>query len=68
MAAACVEQGVRFGYLHVVSDNLACEDSDGLVDERKDSVRAKCRKLLQEAESFLERYFDEIEQHADQAV
>ncbi|TVY83845.1 hypothetical protein LSUE1_G001620 [Lachnellula suecica] len=59
MALVSVEQGVSFGYLHVVSDNLSREGLEGLVDERKATIVADRKKLLHEVEVVLERYFKE---------
>jgi hypothetical protein len=59
MARISVEHGVGFGFLHVVSDNLSREGLEGLVDERKSTIVADRKKLLQEVEHVLERYFDE---------
>ncbi|TVY19238.1 hypothetical protein LARI1_G002593 [Lachnellula arida] len=60
MARVSIERGVLFGYLHVVSDNLSREGLEGLVDERKATIIADRKKLLQEVEWVLERYFSEI--------
>ncbi|TVY37504.1 hypothetical protein LOCC1_G007280 [Lachnellula occidentalis] len=60
MARVSMERGVLFGYLHVVSDNLSREGLEGLVDERKATIIADRKKLLQEVERILERYFNEI--------
>lgn len=59
MARVSVERGVKFGFLHVVSDNLSREGLEGLVDERKATIVADRKKLLQEVERVLERYFSE---------
>lgn len=57
MAMVCVEKGMGFGYLHVVSDNLLREGLEGLVDERKATIVTDRKTLLREVERVLERYF-----------
>lgn len=59
MAKVSKEEGMRFGFLHVVSDNLSREGLDGLVDERKATIVEDRMKLLEIADSVLETYFDE---------
>jgi hypothetical protein len=58
MARVSVERGVGFGFLHVVSDNLSREGLEGLVDERKKTIIADRKKLLEEVDRVLERYFE----------
>jgi hypothetical protein len=59
MARVSVDRGIRFGYLHVVSDNLSREGLEGLVDERKVTIVADRRKLLEEVDWILGRHFAE---------
>ncbi|KAH9220800.1 hypothetical protein DL95DRAFT_356728 [Leptodontidium sp. 2 PMI_412] len=59
MAMVSLELGVRFGFIHVVSDNLSREGLEGLVDERKATIVADRMKLLELADLVLERYFGE---------
>ncbi|PTB67798.1 hypothetical protein BBK36DRAFT_1167102 [Trichoderma citrinoviride] len=51
MAQAAVERGIRFGYLHIISDNVAEKYDEDLSNERKQSVverRAKLYQLVQD--------------------
>ncbi len=61
MAKVSLELGVRFGFLHVVSDNLSREGLEGLVDERKATIVADRVKLLEEVDRVLEKHFGESE-------
>jgi hypothetical protein len=59
MARISKENGIGFGFLHVVTDNLSREGLEGLVNERKSTIVAARKELLHEAENVLERYFAE---------
>jgi hypothetical protein len=58
MAEASNEGKTAFGYLHIVSDNLAHEYPHGLSNERVEYVILRRGKLLVEVESVLEMFFD----------
>jgi hypothetical protein len=47
MAKSAVEEGIHFGYLHIISDNLHCMGGEDLSNEESDKVLAK-RKILYE--------------------
>ncbi|CZR60058.1 uncharacterized protein PAC_09953 [Phialocephala subalpina] len=65
MAKVSLEEGIRFGFLHVVSDNLSREGLEGLVDERKATIVADRMKLLEVVDSVLERYFNESDKNGN---
>ena len=56
MAQASLEGGTQFGYLHVISDNLARNYEHDLSNERLDTVRDRRKKLLGEVEEVLGRF------------
>lgn len=61
MARACKETATRFGYLHIISDNVSgMQHKENLANEHKGIVRLKRRKLFDEIQktmdSFLVRY------------
>lgn len=61
MARACTETGTRFGYLHIISDNVSGNShKENLANEHEGKVRVKRRRLFDEVQrkldSFLNRY------------
>ena len=58
MAQASLAGGTQFGYLHIISDNLARKYEHDLSNERLDAVRDGRRKLLGEVEEILGRFID----------
>ena len=58
MAKASVEEGMQFGYLHIVSDNLAKKYEHDLSNERLVDVREARKKLLVEVQDVLSHFFD----------
>ena len=58
MAQASLAGGTQFGYLHIISDNLARKYEHDLSNERLDVVRDGRRKLLGEVEEVLGRFID----------
>ena len=58
MAQASLQGGTQFGYLHIISDNLAQKYEHDLSNERLDAVRDSRRKLLGEIEEILGRFID----------
>ena len=59
MAKVSLEGGTQFGYLHIISDNLAKEYEQDLSNERLDPVRDARKELLAEVEDVLGRFLDE---------
>jgi len=57
MASAAVENGMRFGYLHVISDNLAREYEFDLSNERKKGALDARKETVREIQRILLRYF-----------
>ncbi|KAJ4369707.1 hypothetical protein N0V83_005470 [Neocucurbitaria cava] len=58
MAKASLEGGTRFGYLHIVSDNLAEKYEYDLSNERARQVLDDRERLLKEIEVILGVFFD----------
>ena len=58
MAQASLEGGTEFGYLHIISDNLARKYSHDLSNERLTDVRQDRKQLLSEIQDILGRFFD----------
>ncbi|KAL6860945.1 hypothetical protein J3F83DRAFT_748053 [Trichoderma novae-zelandiae] len=56
MARAAVTSGMRFGYLHVVSDNVAEKYEEDLSNERKQSVVEQRSRLYQLVQEVLGHY------------
>ena len=59
MAKASLEGGTEFGYLHIVSDNLAGKYIHDLSNERLGAVLDSRRTLLGEVEDILRRFLDQ---------
>ena len=59
MAQASLEGGTQFGYLHIISDNLAQRYQHDLSNERLKAVRESRKKLLEEVEKVLIRFIDQ---------
>ena len=59
MAKAALEVGCQYGYIHIVSDNLACKHDHDLSNERLLDVRQDQRRLLSEIQDVLAHFFDE---------
>lgn len=59
MAKASLDGGTEFGYLHIVSDNLAGKYIHDLSNERLGPVLDGRRKLLGEVEDILRRFLDQ---------
>ena len=58
MAKASLEVGCQFGYLHIISDNLARKYDRDLSNERLADVRRNRDKLLSEIQAVLEPFFN----------
>lgn len=58
MAKAALDVGCQFGYLHIVSDNLARKYDRDLSNERLADVRRDREGLLAEIQAVLEPFFD----------
>ncbi|KAF2837419.1 hypothetical protein M501DRAFT_995342 [Patellaria atrata CBS 101060] len=58
MADASVEGGTMYGFLHIVSDNLAKKYAHDLSNERVKKVRENRRLLLDDIESILGKFFE----------
>ncbi|KAI4252416.1 MAG: hypothetical protein L6R42_007975, partial [Xanthoria sp. 1 TBL-2021] len=61
MAQASVEGGTEFGYLHIISDNLARKYAFDLSNERLRDVVGDRKKLVGQIEEILSGFFDEWE-------
>ena len=59
MAKASLDGGTEFGYLHIVSDNLARKYIHDLSNERLVAVLDGRRRLLGEVEDVLRRFLDQ---------
>ncbi|KLU82595.1 hypothetical protein MAPG_01667 [Magnaporthiopsis poae ATCC 64411] len=57
MALASKRGGTAFGYLHLVSDNVAEVRDENLVTENLESVRAKRKLLMGVVDELLEAFF-----------
>ena len=53
MAKAANENGISFGYLHIISDNLNKNYKEDLSNEREGSVIEKRKKLIGEIRKAL---------------
>ncbi|KAI4159121.1 MAG: hypothetical protein L6R39_000420 [Caloplaca ligustica] len=58
MAKASLEGGTQFGYLHIISDNLARKYIRDLSNERLPDVLQDRKRLLSEIQDILGRFFD----------
>lgn len=54
MGAAAYRAGIPFGYLHVVSNNLACRYNEDLSNERRPLVLTQRARLLDSAQAIIE--------------
>lgn len=61
MAKASVEGGTEFGYLHIISDNLARKYAFDLSNERLRDVVGDRKRLVGQIEEILSGFFDEWE-------
>lgn len=59
MAKASLEGGTGFGYLHIVSDNLAQKYKHDLSNERLAEVLQGRKRLVLEIQEILGRFFDQ---------
>lgn len=58
LASACVESGISFGYLNIISDNVAKSHEHDLTNEEEEIVRVKRQQLLSVIESTLDQHLD----------
>ena len=58
MAKASLEGGTEFGYLHMISDNLARKYIHDLSNERLTDVLQDRKRLVSEIQDILGRFFD----------
>lgn len=58
MAKASLEGGTEFGYLHIISDNLARKYIHDLSNERLADVLEGRKRLVSEIQDTLGRFFD----------
>ena len=58
MAKASLEGGTEFGYLHMISDNLAQKYLHDLSNERLTDVLQDRKRLIYEIQDILGRFFD----------
>ena len=58
MAKASLEGGTEFGYLHIISDNLARKYIHDLSNERLPDVIQDRKRLVSEIQDILGRFFD----------
>ena len=58
MAQAAQEEGMQFGYLHIISDNLARKYIHDLSNERLVDVLRGRKELMKEIENILYRFFN----------
>ncbi|KAF4773741.1 hypothetical protein HER10_EVM0004020 [Colletotrichum scovillei] len=56
MAQAAKDVKVKFGYLHIVSDNLAEENGENLSNEDCNGIQSKREKLFREIEIILRQF------------
>ena len=59
MAKASLDGGTEFGYLHIISDNLARKYTHDLSNERLEAVLDGRKRLLGEVEHVLGRFLDQ---------
>lgn len=59
MAKASLEGGTEFGYLHIISDNLAMKYNHDLSNERLKVVLDARKRLMGEVEDVLSRFVDQ---------
>lgn len=58
MAKASLEGGTEFGYLHMISDNLAQKYIHDLSNERLTDVLQDMKRLVLEIQDIWGRFFD----------
>lgn len=58
MAKASLEGGTEFGYLHIISDNLARKHIHDLSNERRTVVLQDRKRLVSEIQDIFGRFFD----------
>ena len=63
MAKASLEGGTEYGYLHIISDNLARKYPHDLSNERQTGVLQNRTRLLSEVQDILGRFFDHWSPH-----
>ncbi|KAK0707888.1 hypothetical protein B0H67DRAFT_588849 [Lasiosphaeris hirsuta] len=56
MAQASVRTGIRFGYLHIISDSIAEKSEEDLSSERMEMVLSQRSKLHDRAQAVLGRH------------
>lgn len=56
MAQAAKDVRVKFGYLHVVSDNLVEEGGENLSNENREAIYSKRELLYREIENILRKF------------
>ena len=59
MAKASLEGGTQFGYLHIISDNLARKYDRDLSNERRDDVIQGRKRLMVEVQDVLGQFIDQ---------
>lgn len=59
MAKASLEGGTEFGYLHIISDNLARKYIHDLSNKRQTNVLKDRKRLVSEIQDILGRFFDQ---------
>ncbi|KAK3903866.1 hypothetical protein C8A05DRAFT_32397 [Staphylotrichum tortipilum] len=59
MALAAREGGTDFGYLHIVSDNVACCGKETLANEDSEHIQQRRNALFGDVEDILEGFFDD---------
>ena len=59
MAKASLDGGTEFGYLHIISDNLAFKFIHDLSNERVKAVREDRKRLMGDVQDVLSRFFDQ---------
>jgi hypothetical protein len=64
MARASKRGGIEFGYLHIISNNLACEYDADLSNERKKSVLEDRKMLIGEITKILKQFFVTHNKHS----
>ncbi|KAF8440108.1 hypothetical protein BGX38DRAFT_1273167 [Terfezia claveryi] len=62
IASAAVESGMKFGYLHIISDNLGRKYEFDLSNERKKGVLNARTDMIREIQRILLKYFESREE------
>ena len=65
MAKASLDEGLQFGYLHIISDNLAQKYDRDLSNERNMDVCENRKRLMTEVQNVFEHFFDEWSPHPE---